>query len=155
MEYQMFGWHSLNHKQLYLHLRTIKNCWWDTICSVEYCCNCNLYTTSFHVFTSCVMTGVSIRIAIDPWCWYIYLNWSTSPTTVPTSCDHYGVIKWKQYPRYWPFVRGTTGHRWNTLTKASDVKFWCFLWSAPGQNVKPTIDTPVVWDAIALIITSL
>ena len=29
----------------------------------------------------------------------------------------------KTFPRYWPFVRG--------LTKASDAKLWCFLWSAP------------------------
>ena len=39
------------------------------------------------------------------------------------------VIKWRLVPRYWPFVRGI--HRWIPLTKASDAKLWCSLWSAP------------------------
>ena len=29
-----------------------------------------------------------------------------------------------------------TGHRWIALTKASDAKLWCFLWSAPEQTVE-------------------
>ena len=40
-------------------------------------------------------------------------------------------------------------------TKARDAKLWCFLWSAPEQMVKQTIETPVIWDAMAFIITSL
>ena len=47
-------------------------------------------------------------------------------TANPTHDD---VIKWKHFPRYWPFVRGI--HRWIPLTKASDAHLWCFLWSAP------------------------
>ena len=39
------------------------------------------------------------------------------------------VIKWKHFPRYWPFVRGI--HRWIPRTKASDAELWCFLWCAP------------------------
>ena len=38
---------------------------------------------------------------------------------------HDDVIKWKHFPRYWPFVRGIPH------TQASDVELWCFLWSAP------------------------
>ena len=41
------------------------------------------------------------------------------------------------------------------VTKACDVVFWYFLWSAPEKTVKQTIETPVIWDAIALIMTSL
>ena len=37
---------------------------------------------------------------------------------------HDDVIKWKHFPRYWPFVRGI--HR-SPRTKASDTKLWCFL----------------------------
>ena len=48
-----------------------------------------------------------------------------------------------------------TGHRWILLTKASDAELWCFLWSAPKQTVEQTIETPVIWGAIALIMTSL
>ena len=44
---------------------------------------------------------------------------------------HDDVIKWKQCPRYWPFVRGSHRSRWNPRTKASDGKLWCFLWFAP------------------------
>ena len=46
------------------------------------------------------------------------------------STGHDDVIKWKHFPRYWPFVR-VTGHRWIPLTKASDTELWCFLSSAP------------------------
>ena len=31
------------------------------------------------------------------------------------------------FPRYWPFARETTGHRWIPLTKASDAELWCFF----------------------------
>ena len=37
------------------------------------------------------------------------------------------VIKWKYFPRYWPFVREFTGHRWIPRTKASDAELWCFF----------------------------
>ena len=46
------------------------------------------------------------------------------------------------------------GHRWIPLIKASDVGFWCFLWSAPEQTFQPTIERPVISDAVTLIITS-
>ena len=47
----------------------------------------------------------------------------------PTSHDD--VIKWKHFPRYWPFVWGIHRDRWIPRTKASDAELWCFLWSAP------------------------
>ena len=74
---------------------------------------------------------------------------------VGTWASHDDVIKWKHFPRYWPFERESPGHRWIPLTKSSDEELWCFLWSAPEQTVKQTIETPVIWNAIALIITSL
>ena len=49
----------------------------------------------------------------------------------------------------------STGDRWIPLTKASDVELWCFLSSALEQTVEQRIDTPVIWDAIAVIMTSL
>ena len=45
--------------------------------------------------------------------------------------------------------------RWIPLTKASDAEIWCFLWSAPEQTAKQTIETLVIWDATVLIIKSL
>ena len=43
---------------------------------------------------------------------------------------HDDVIKWKHFPRNWPFVREIHRSRWIPHTKASDAKLWCFLWSA-------------------------
>ena len=42
-----------------------------------------------------------------------------------------------------------------TVTRASDAELWCVLSSAPEQTAKQTIGTLVIWDAIALIMTSL
>ena len=39
--------------------------------------------------------------------------------------------------------------------KASDTERWCFLWYAPERKVEQTFHSPVIWDAIALIMTSL
>ena len=51
----------------------------------------------------------------------------------------------------------STGYRWTPPPpiKASEAELWCFLWSAPEQTVKQIIETPMIWDAIALIMTSL
>ena len=39
--------------------------------------------------------------------------------------------------------------------KARDADLWCSPWPAPEQTAKQTIETPVIWDDIALIMTSL
>ena len=49
---------------------------------------------------------------------------------------HDDVIKWKHFPRYWPFVRGIHRSRWLPHTKASDAELWCFLWSGHEQTVE-------------------
>ena len=43
---------------------------------------------------------------------------------------HDDVIKWKHFPRNWPFVRGIHRSRWIHHPKASDAELWCFLWFA-------------------------
>ena len=40
---------------------------------------------------------------------------------------HDDVIKWKHFPRYWPFVRGIHRSRWIPHTIARDAELWCFL----------------------------
>ena len=65
------------------------------------------------------------------------------------------VIKWKHFPRYWPFVRGI---HWSLMDSPHKVQWrraLMFLWSAPELTVEQTIETSVIWDAIALIMTSL
>ena len=54
-----------------------------------------------------------------------------------------------------PVCEEFTGHRWIPLTNASDAELWCFLWSASEQTVVQTTETLGIWDAIALIMTSL
>ena len=39
-----------------------------------------------------------------------------------------------------------------SLTKASEL--WCFLWSMPEQTDEHKMETPVIWDVIALIMAS-
>ena len=41
---------------------------------------------------------------------------------------HDDVIKWKHFPRYWLFVRGIHRSPIDSITRASDAEFWCFLW---------------------------
>ena len=40
---------------------------------------------------------------------------------------HDDVMKWKHFPRYWPFVRGIHRSAWIPLTKASDAELCCFF----------------------------
>ena len=52
---------------------------------------------------------------------------------------HDDVIKWKHFPRHWPFVGGIHrspggGGGGIPVTKASDAELWRFLWSAPEQT---------------------
>ena len=53
-----------------------------------------------------------------------------------------------------PLWREATGHRWIPLTKASDEELWCVFLSVTEQTVEQTIEMPVIWDDIALIMTS-
>ena len=54
-----------------------------------------------------------------------------------------------------PLWGESTGHRWIPLTETNDAELWCFLWSAPQRMIEQTMETPVIWDAIVLIMTSL
>ena len=54
-----------------------------------------------------------------------------------------------------PLCGESTGRRWISLTKASDAELWCFLWCAHKYMVDQTINISVIWDAMALIVTSL
>ena len=51
-----------------------------------------------------------------------------------------------------PFWDESIGYRWIPLTKASDIELLCFLWYEPEQTVE---QTPMIWEAMVLIMTSL
>ena len=69
--------------------------------------------------------------------------------------DHYGDIKWKHFPRYWPFVRGI--HRWPVNFPHKGQWRGALKFSLICARIKgwETIAKLVIWDAIALIMTSL
>ena len=64
------------------------------------------------------------------------------------------VIKWKHFRVTGPLWGEFPSHQWIPLTMASDAERSCFLWSAPEQTTGQTIETPVISDAITLIMTS-
>ena len=53
-----------------------------------------------------------------------------------------------------PLCGKFTSHRWIPHTKASNTELWWFLWSGPEPTVEQAMETPVIWDAIVLIMTS-
>ena len=67
---------------------------------------------------------------------------------------HDEIIKWKYVPRYWSLCEGNQPMSDGLPSKASDAKLWCFIWCAPEQTVEQTIEIPVIWDAMALIVTA-
>ena len=54
-----------------------------------------------------------------------------------------------------PLWGESTSLRWIPLTKASDAELWWFFLFVPEQTVEQTIKSQVIWDAVALIVTSL
>ena len=69
-----------------------------------------IFSLNFFIKTTCILIKVSLMF--------------------PHGGSHDDVIKWKHFPRNWPFVRGIHRSRWIPHTKASDAEPWCFLWSA-------------------------
>ena len=53
-----------------------------------------LHTNRHHIFNSKPCTGISLKF------WWHLRWWRTYPYI------HDDVIKWKHFPRYWPFLRG-------------------------------------------------
>ena len=63
--------------------------------------------------------------------YYILLVTGVAAMRLQLQKGHFDVIKWKLFPRYWPFVRGIHRSPVHSPTKARDAELWCFLWSAP------------------------
>ena len=74
----------------------------------------------------------------------------------PVPVIHDDVIKWKHFPRYWPFLcegnppvnSGFPPQR--PVTRNFDIFF-----DLSEQTVEQTFGTPVIWDALLHIKTSL
>ena len=74
--------------------------------------------------------------------------------TYDGSMHHDHVIKWKTFPRDWPFVRGI--HRWpvNSLHKGQWRGALMFSLIFTWKKVEQTIVRLMIWAAIELIMTS-
>ena len=64
------------------------------------------------------------------------------------------VIKWKHFPRYWPFKRQSTGYRWIPLTKASDAELWYLFDMCLNKQLSKQSRRRFL-EVIALLMTSL
>ena len=76
---------------------------------------------------------------LKPYCGHSFpmpRHWRNVIFDIAIHQTHDDVIKWKHFPRNWPFVRGIHRSRWIPHTKASDAELWCFLWSASEQTVE-------------------
>ena len=95
-------------------------------------------TTIVTVFKNESLRMVSLRnqstIKTD---WYSYMIWTSADPVHWRQYEpqHDFIIKWKHFPRYWPFMRGIHRATMDSLTKASDAELGCFLWSAPEQGL--------------------
>ena len=62
-------------------------------------------------------------------------------TSLQKLSRHDDVMKWKHFPRYWPFVRGIYRSPLNSPHKS---QLGCFLWSAPETMIIPMIPMMVL-----------
>ena len=69
---------------------------------------------------------------INPW----HVSGKYHISQGPMRPRHDDVIKWKHFPRNWPFVGEFTGPRWIPRTKASDAELLCFLWPVPELTIE-------------------
>ena len=100
---------------------------------------------------------------LDPWTLLWGIHQPTWPSFVIMGLSHKcsmpchdGVIKWKHFPCYWSFV----GNIHRSSVDSPHKGHWrgtliCFLRSAPEPTVKQITEMPVIWEAIALIMTPL
>ena len=58
------------------------------------------------------------------------------------------------FSRHCPFVRRTHRSPVDSPHKGQ-WQLWCFTWCASGQTVEQTVEMPVIWDTMVLIVMSL
>ena len=91
----------------------------------------------------CLVMVICSGLGSSAWCIYLY----SSSMMTSSNGNIFRVTG--------PLCREFTGLWWIPRTRASDTELWCILWSVPEPTVEQTMETPVIWDAILLIMTSL
>ena len=87
------------------------------------------YVLTFIVLLSFTRAVPRQMVQKTPWLIYLSLNWANYMHVLRKSpiIPHDDVIKWKHFPRNWPFVRGIHRSRWIPHTKASDAELDVFF----------------------------
>ena len=115
------------------------------------------------ITTITIITGMfmSIAVTLEPWIWafwnqlFLVLQWLTSEYVY---APHNDVIKWKLFPRYWPFVRGihrspvNSPHKgqWRGALMFSLICVWINDWVNNGEagdfrRYRIHYDVTVMW----------
>ena len=113
---------------------------WALLCFVITCLSQDLCDWFIHILQGCITgTGAIIWLPLCQWSnpeGYGYINGLYQTTTKHnkawTVCIMWGMhddVKWKHFPRYWPFVMGNNQSPVDSLIKASDVPCGDFIFS--------------------------
>ena len=96
---------------------------YNDVCAMKYIYICR------YIWLCCVLSCYGYTMCS---LWIRVPIFTYSPQGYPfvTEEIHDDAIKWKHFPRNWPFVRGIHRSRRIPHTKASDAELWWFLWSA-------------------------
>ena len=76
-----------------------------------------------------------MRTQLSFWFCLFWCDPSTHLSHRDHSAWHDDVIKWKHFPRYWPFVRGIHRSRWIPRTKASDAELDVFFYLRANKRL--------------------
>ena len=111
----LFGIQTFSFNKMHLKMSSAKWLW--------FCLGLNMLNDVFHSVAHnkyrkgcCWISAMDLLYLMDEG----YQNYQLA-------IIHDDVIKWKHFPRYWPFVRGIHRSRWIPRTKASDAELWCYL----------------------------
>ena len=81
--------------------------------------------------------------------------WEAACLTWQPVLHHYYSMKWKHFPRYWPFVRGIHGSSVDSRHKGPVTRIFDDLFNVSLKRVFKTMEWLLTWDAVMLIVTSL
>ena len=114
--------------------------WWTVWLGLSISCSTNMYNSIVTMYTLYAPRNMNM---VRTWLcfWYCWIMMTSSSGNILHVTG--------------PLWGGSTSNWRIPLTKASDTELWYFLWSVPEQTAAQTIETTVIWDAIALIMTSL
>ena len=107
-------WHTWRHYG-------VMSLWWVTVCLSQYLCLKVLIEKSM---------GWTVHQQAT-WGWSVR-GLNPMPTMMTSSNENIFLV-------IGPLRGVSNGHRWISLTNASEEELWCFLWSAPKQTVEQTI----------------